>query len=62
MSNETHEAFVQLHVDLCPESFQSKAQIRRPLCAIPFHVVLHIEGPNNVIVMFIVSGDEGNKS
>ena len=58
MSNE-HVAFVQLHIDLCPEPVQSNSQIRCPLCAILFHVVLHIEGSNNVIVMFIVSGDEG---
>ena len=54
MSNETHVAFVQLHIDLCPEPVQSKAQIRCPLCAILFHVVLHIEGS-----IVIVSGDEG---
>ena len=59
MFKETHVAFVQLHVGRCPEPVQSKAQIRRPSRTILFHVVLHIEGANNVIVMFIVSGDEG---
>ena len=53
MSNETHVAFVQLHIDLCPEQVQSKAQIRRPLCAILFHI---LKAQTNVIVMFIVSG------